>query len=226
MVGRRRWRRSGGTQGSTRHAVVPPHCVGSSSAAPCGHAREGGVCRRTERHVPHCFPCEKTLMKTVARSDSLHTVSFPKLYPPYLLKLLQFGFQEVGVQVGAVHCVKQTGVCVFAFNSTAWNGLYQLSASEKGKWNVNICLIKILFVTDCCCTKLKVAFLSSTSLESRMFETRQKHFTIFCHRWTNLRICIENTHCSVKGPSFSSFTVVERLLSTINKQKISIKQCV
>ncbi len=32
----------GGTQGSTHHAVVPPHCAGSSSAAspPCGHAGE------------------------------------------------------------------------------------------------------------------------------------------------------------------------------------------
>lgn len=32
----------GGTQGSTHHAVVPPHCAGSSSVAslPCGHTRE------------------------------------------------------------------------------------------------------------------------------------------------------------------------------------------
>lgn len=32
----------GGTQGSTHHAVVPPHYAGSSSVAspPCGHSRE------------------------------------------------------------------------------------------------------------------------------------------------------------------------------------------
>ncbi len=32
----------GGTQGSTHHAVVPPHCAESSSVAslPCGHTRE------------------------------------------------------------------------------------------------------------------------------------------------------------------------------------------
>lgn len=32
----------GGTQGSTHHAVVPPHCAESSSVAslPCGHSSE------------------------------------------------------------------------------------------------------------------------------------------------------------------------------------------
>lgn len=59
----------GGTRGSTHHAVVPPHCVESSSVAslPCGHKeKEERKDERTERererfgmdrgHVPIISP--------------------------------------------------------------------------------------------------------------------------------------------------------------------------
>lgn len=90
-----------GTQGSTHHAAVPPHCAGSSSVAslPCGHSRERGKKREgKERHR------RKTGMKGGQRergsNDGIYGMDGGPHYAPTLVRIPR---QNEALSPGSLH---------------------------------------------------------------------------------------------------------------------------